>query len=50
MDLKVSTVENGLTDKKPTARKKLTKAKQAALNHPMVLEAQRIFDGEIVTY
>ena len=32
----------------PLSKKNEIKARQAALNHPLVVEAQRLFNGEII--
>ena len=39
-------LQNSRTDE--TLQKNETKARQAALNHPLVVEAQRLFNGEII--
>jgi DNA polymerase-3 subunit gamma/tau len=36
--------------KKETHKKKQAKAIQAAFNHPLVVEAQKLFDGKIINY
>nr|MDA8133970.1 DNA polymerase III subunit gamma/tau [Desulfobacteraceae bacterium] len=46
LTFKIILQDNSLNDS--LEQKNETKARQAALNHPLVVEAQRLFNGEII--